>query len=412
MEYGCIGEHLTHSFSREIHEKIGSYRYELKEIPAGELDAFLEARPFRAINVTIPYKEKVIPHLAFLSDEARSIGAVNTVVNRDGKLFGYNTDYTGIAMLAARTGISFRGKKVLILGTGGTSKTACAVVRDAGARRILRVSRSGRDGAVTYEEAVSRHNDAEILINTTPCGMFPDSAPCPIDISRFPSLEGVLDAIYNPLRTNLILQAQKRGIPASGGLFMLVAQAVAASDIFLGTKHREADVNRIYDSVYAEKINTVLIGMPSCGKTTVGTLLANRTGRTFLDTDLLFSETYGKTPAEVIRAEGTDAFRTMETDVIRRVSERNGLILAVGGGSVLRQENVTELKKNGLLFWLDRSCDLLTPTPDRPLSDTPEKLRALYEERRPIYASVADVTLHSDAEAEERAAWIKKRLQL
>ena len=411
MFYGLLGEHLPHSFSREIHREIGDYPYELCEVAPDQLDEFMRARNFRAINVTIPYKEKVIPYLKEISPAAERIGAVNTIVNRGGDLYGFNTDYLGLRALAEKAGIRFSGKKVLILGTGGTSKTALAVAKDGGAREVFRVSRSAREDALSYEDAFSLHADADILINTTPCGMFPNDDGKPVDLGHFPRLAGVLDVIYNPLRTELVLDAQSRGIPAKGGLYMLVAQGVAASDFFFDTRHTEEDVNAIYEKILSQKRIPVLIGMPSCGKTTVGARLANDLGWDFCDTDDLFAKETGLSPADYIRQNGQDAFRDKESEIIALASRRTRTVVAVGGGAVLRDKNVRELKKNGWLVWLDRSCDLLLPTPDRPLSDTPEKLKALYLERRPVYLAAADYTLRSDAEAPERAGIIKEKFR-
>ena len=290
MEYGCIGAHLPHSFSKEIHACIGNYPYELKELTAEELPGFMRAHDFCGINVTIPYKEAVIPFLDGIDPPAAEIGAVNTVVNRGGRLFGYNTDVIGMERLLAKNGVCLKQRKVLVLGTGGTSKTAMAVAKRAGASAVYRVSRSGKEGALTYEEAYALHGDAGILINTTPCGMYPEPHACPVDISRFAGLEGVLDAVYNPLRTRLVLAARKREIPSAGGLYMLVAQAVAAYGIFFDTATPAGLTERIYSALFAEKQNIVLIGMPGSGKTTVGRRIAADTGREFVDTDALIEK--------------------------------------------------------------------------------------------------------------------------
>lgn len=253
MDYGCIGMPLGHSFSREVHEKIGLYPYSLSEIRQDELAAFFGKRDFRGINVTIPYKTAVLPFLDEVEKRAAAIGAVNTVVNEDGRLIGYNTDFSGLSALAERCGIGFSGKKVLILGTGGTSKTAIAVSKELGAGEIIRVSRTPKDGACSYECAVSKHADADIIINTTPVGMFPDNNGIPIDIACFKRLSGVLDAVYNPTETRLIKAARERGIPSEGGLYMLVFQAVSAAEIFTGKKLGEDTAEKIYEEIYNEK---------------------------------------------------------------------------------------------------------------------------------------------------------------
>lgn len=409
MQYGCIGEHLPHSFSKSIHEKIGGYEYILKEIEPQALDAFMRSRDFRGINVTIPYKEKVIPYLDEISETARAIGAVNTIVNRGGKLCGFNTDFAGLKALIERSGIELRGARVIIPGTGGTSKTALAAAKALGAAEVLRVSRSGREGAVSYDEIYANHTDADVIINTTPCGMFPEVRGVPVKLDAFKKLRGVVDVVYNPLRTELVLSAQERGIPAAGGLYMLVAQAVAAAEIFMDKEISE-DINKsIYNEIYSEKENIVLIGMPSCGKTTVGKLIADRTGRAFFDVDAEAEKRAGMHPADYIRQNGSESFRELEAAVVRELAPVQGAVISTGGGTVLRRENVRELKRSGQIFWLDRPCELLTPTPDRPLSDSPEKLRALYAERQEKYRAAADEIIPADGSAEETAEAVQKR---
>ena len=400
MQYGLIGEHLTHSYSCEIHGKIADYHYELCELRPDELDAFLREPKFKAINVTIPYKQSVIPYLYYISDKAKSIGAVNTIVNRDGKLYGYNTDFMGMEALFTHMGVSLKGKKVLILGTGGTSRTARAVAEALGAREILKVSRKSGEGVITYDEALSKHNDAEIIINTTPVGMFPKSDARPIDISGFTKLEGILDAIYNPLRTNLVQDGQERGIPASGGLYMLSGQAVFASAIFQGIETDTKLIDTAYNAVLGQKRNIVLIGMPSCGKTTVGKMLAQQTGMELIDTDELITERVGSI-ADFIRTEGETAFRNVESEVIKSIADKSGCIIATGGGSVLRHENVRALKHNGVVVFLDRALENLITTDDRPLSSNREALERRYHERYDIYRASADVIIDANTDIEE-----------
>ena len=410
--YGCLGERLPHSFSKEIHEKIGAYPYELLEVAPGDLDAFLIRRDFTGINVTIPYKEKVIPYLSEISDRARRIGAVNTVVNRDGKLYGDNTDYAGLRALAQKTGIDFSGKKVLVLGTGGTSKTALAVARDGGAADVFRVSRTRRENAVSYEEAYRAHADAQIIINTTPCGMFPELFASPVELNRFPRLCGVLDAVYNPLRTELVLQALSMGIPAAGGLYMLVAQATAAAEIFTASSLPDDLTDRIFRELTREKENIVLIGMPSCGKTSVGKRFAQRKNLRWMDTDDEIYRRTGRSPAQIIETFGEERFRQIETETLRQLAAQGGAVISTGGGTVLRNENVQALRHNGRIFWLNRRYELLTPTPDRPLSDSPEKLRRLAEVRRPFYEAAADEIIDANGSVEACADEIEARLTL
>ena len=404
--YGCIGEHLPHSFSREIHGEIGSYAYELKELTPEELPGFMTARGFRGINVTIPYKQAVIPFLDEIDETARAIGAVNTVVNRDGKLYGYNTDLYGLTRLIRRIGLDLSGKKVLVLGTGGTSRTASYAAEKLGARVVYRVSRTSREGSLSYEDVLLNHTDAEIILNTTPCGMFPKPAEQPLSLESFTRLEGVADAIYNPLRSRLVLDARSRGIPAEGGLYMLVAQAVRASELFLDTSYPEDLTDRIYYRILRRKENLVLIGMPGSGKSAVGRILTETTGKPLADTDLLIVEKAGKPIPEIFRDDGEPAFRDLESGIIRELSLQGGQVISTGGGAVLRPENVTLLRQNGRLFWLDRNPDSLVPTDDRPLADTSEKMKRLYQEREPIYRASADVIIPVFGTPEETASLI------
>lgn len=409
MEYGLIGEQLGHSYSRELHERIGGYDYALLELRPDELGDFLQKRDFRGINVTIPYKQAVIPFLDGISETANEIGAVNTIVNRGGRLLGYNTDYAGLLALARHSGISIPGKKALILGTGGTSKTASAVMKALGAKEIHKVSRRKAPDTVTYGEAAEIHADADILVNTTPVGMFPAVDAAPIDLSAFPRLSGVLDAVYRPLRTELVLDALKRGIPAEGGLYMLCAQAVRAAELFLNREFDPALMESAFQALKAEKENIVLIGMPTCGKTTVGRLLAQKTGRPFADTDALLAMKIGSVP-DYIRLHGESAFRTVERETTAEIARKSGHIIATGGGAILSPENLRALRRNGRLIFLDRSLQNLRPSPNRPLSSTPEKLKALYETRYPLYRAAADITVPADRSAEEVAEDIRKEL--
>lgn len=408
MEYGCIGEHLVHSFSKDIHAQLRDYPYELKEIPMGTLDAFMVERNFKAINVTIPYKQDVIPFLAEVEPAAAAIGAVNTIVNRSGLLYGYNTDFGGMVGLLRRTGIDLRGKKVLILGTGGTSNTAMAVAKHLGAASAQKVSRTEKPGTLTYESVKEAHLDAQILINTTPRGMFSRESGMPIDPGLFPNLCGAIDAVYNPLRTEFILKARDMGVPAAGGLYMLVRQAALASEIFLDTKYPDSLTEAVYKRIKASKENIVLTGMPGSGKTTVGKLLAEALGRPYWDVDGLIEEKAGMAPGQIILTHGEPAFRNLETEVIRELSPKNGCVIATGGGAVLRKENIDLLRMNGKLFFLDRPVEQLIPTQDRPLSTTKEAILRRYEERYGIYTATADAVIANGGTAEEAAQLVKR----
>ena len=477
MEYGLIGMPLGHSFSQEIHESLGWYRYELHPVEAADFPAFMEARAFRGINVTIPYKQDVIPYLDEIDPLAAEIGAVNCIVNRNGKLCGYNTDLAGMQALVEKLGLDLRGKKVLICGTGGTSKTARTMARAAGALDVIRLSRTVKMGAdfadvITYAQAYIDHTDAQIIVNTTPSGMFPNNGEWAINAAAFPQLEGIIDAIYNPLETALVQQGRALGVPSAGGLYMLVAQAVIAAERFMGSKgaaeaaaangngasaelgssaaatdNNGADAarpaaageasgtkltsststgaeavafpttkvqlmalcDRIFAQLERKKRNIVLIGMPACGKTTVGTLLAEKTSRTFIDTDQVIREISGKTPGQIINEAGEDVFRAIEAQAIAQAGKNTGCIISTGGGAILRLENVAALRQNGTLYFIDRPVDQLIPTNDRPLSNSAEKLVQLYDERYPAYAACADFTIPVNGSAASVAQCIEER---
>lgn len=410
MKYGLIGEHLTHSYSCEIHAQIADYEYELHELAPSELGGFLTKREFNAINVTIPYKQDVIPYLDGISDTAKRIGAVNTIVNRGGKLYGDNTDFAGMLALAKHIGVDMKGKKVLILGTGGASKTGHALAEYMGAESVYYVSRSGKNGSITYEQAVSEHSDAQVIINATPVGMFPKQGGRPIDISAFPKLEGVLDAIYNPLRTNLILDAQERGIPAEGGLYMLSAQAVHAAAVFQDIPLDESLVDKAFKSVKNDKQNIVLIGMPSSGKTTVGRILAEKCGKELADTDEYIVKKIGMPIADFFAKHGEAEFRKIEKETVAGLASTGGKIIATGGGAVLDAENVRALKQNGVLVFLDRRPENLIATDDRPLASRRSALEKLYAERYDIYCAAAEVYIDANTTPGAEADAILKEL--
>ena len=410
MKYGLIGEHLTHSYSCEIHAQIADYEYELHEIPPSGLGEFLTKREFNAINVTIPYKQDVIPYLDEISETAKRIGAVNTIVNRNGKLFGDNTDFPGMLALAKHINVDMKGKKVLILGTGGASKTAHALAEYMGAESVYYVSRSGKNGSITYEQAVSEHSDAQVIINATPVGMFPKQDGRPIDISAFPKLEGVLDAIYNPLRTNLILDAQEKGIPAEGGLYMLSAQAVYAAAVFQDIPPDESLVDKAFNSVKNDKQNIVLIGMPSSGKTTVGRILAEKSGKELADTDEYIVKKIGMPISDFFAKFGEAEFRKIEKETAASLSATGGKVIATGGGAVLDPENVRALKHNGVLVFLDRRPENLIATDDRPLASRRSAIEKLYAERYDIYCAAAEVHIDANTTPEAEADAILKEL--
>ena len=407
MKYGLIGEHLGHSFSKEIHERIADYTYEIREIEPDKLGDFLSNPEFSGINVTIPYKEKAIPYLYFISENAKKIGAVNTVRNEDGKLYGYNTDYMGMRALILRNNIDLKGKKALILGGGGTSKTGRAVLTDLGVREIVRVGLASENPDALYEDVAEKHADAEFILNTTPVGMYPKNEGRIIDVNDFPCLEGLIDVVYNPLRTNLVLDARKKGIKSEGGLYMLVSQAIYASEIFTGNKISDDVCENTFKQIFKQKENIVLIGMPSSGKSTVGMYLATQTGRTLVDTDAEIVKRIGMEISEYFKLYGEEKFRDVESEVVKDLCAQNGLIIATGGGAILREDNVRYMKQNGRLYFLNRSLEMLTPTSDRPTASDYEALRRRYEERYDIYRSVADVIVPGNGMIPQVAEIIK-----
>lgn len=398
MKYGLIGEKLGHSFSKEIHEMLGYYKYEIHEVAKSDIDSFMKQHDFLGINVTIPYKETVIPYLDEISAQAASIKAVNTIVNINGKLIGHNTDYFGMLALIKRNKLDVNNKKVLILGTGGTSKTAYAVLSDLGARQILKASIIDEPGTITYEEANTIHNDVDIIINTTPVGMYPKNDGQIIDLDNFKNVIGVIDVVYNPLRTNLVLQAKTKNLIAEGGLYMLVGQAVYAAGIFL---NKEIDLNiidEIYEKIKNDKENIVLIGMPSSGKSTIGKILSEQLNKKLIDTDELIVNKINMSIAEYMKTHSEKEFRDIETECVKEAAKMSNVVVATGGGAILRAENVNALKQNGKLYFLKRNLELLTPTESRPFSSDMEALKKRYTERLPIYESVCDVVIDNNNE--------------
>lgn len=406
LQYGLIGERLGHSFSPEIHRRLGGYDYRLVELKPEELGPFLQRRDFAGLNVTIPYKKAVIPYCRDLTDRARRIGSVNTIVRRaDGSLMGHNTDYDGFAYLLRSAGAKVEGKKALVLGSGGASLTVYTVLRDLGAGETVSISRSGPDNY----ETISRHADAQFIVNATPVGMYPNTGVSPVELSLFPKLEGVFDLIYNPAKTQLLLEAEKRGILQANGLGMLVAQAKAAAELFLQTQipsERVADITREMEN---RTRNLLLIGMPGCGKTTVGRALAQRLGRTLTDTDAMVEELAGCSIPELFAREGEQAFRRMEHQVLCQVGKESGLVIATGGGVVTRPENLDPMRQNSTVIFLRRPLSCL-PTQGRPISQSSD-LEQLYRRRLPLYQEAADLTVDNDT-VEEAATEIIRRLSL
>ena len=406
--FGLLGRKLGHSFSPAIHRELGGYDYRLIELEEAELGAFLRKGEFRGLNVTIPYKQAVIPYLDRLSSRAARVGAVNTIV-RDGQgcLTGYNTDWGGFEAMLRRAGIGVRGRKCLVLGSGGASKMAVCCLEELGAREIRVISRKGEDN---YGN-LSRHADAGILVNATPVGMFPGNGASPVSLDMFPRLEGVADLIYNPSKTALLLQAEARGLRRTNGLYMLAEQARLACGLFLGKDPDPAVTERITEKLAREAENIVLIGMPGSGKTTVGKLLAEKTGKAFVDTDAEISRRAGGIACgDLIRRDGEDAFRKAESEVIREMGARTGCVIATGGGAVTRPENRDPLRQNGTVVCLDRPPESLEADASRPLTENRELLEQKYRERKPLYESWQELAVNeasAEAAAERILAWLE-----
>ena len=387
-----LGEHLSHSFSPRIHSLLGDYSYGIMELSRDELEAFMKSSRFDFLNVTIPYKKEVIPYLSSLSPEAEKIGAVNTVKRtNNGLLIGYNTDYYGFDYTLRKSGISVDGAKVLVLGSGGASMPVKAVLSDRGAKNIITVSRSGENN---YEN-ISKHYDADIIINTTPVGMYPNNGERLIDLSLFSSCRGVVDIIYNPLKTALLLDAEALGIPNSGGLSMLVAQAKRAAEIFTDKEIADEEIEKIINVISFEMSNIILVGMPGCGKSTVASALARLSDKTFIDCDDEFSKKFGISPSEAIQTLGEEKFRQMEHEVTLDVGKLTRCVIATGGGVITRRENYAPLHQNGKIFFIERPVEQLA-VEGRPLSQS-IGTNTLYEKRHPLYLEFSDYTVQNQS---------------
>lgn len=389
--YGLIGEKLGHSFSKTIHEHLWAQHYDLMPMDREALDRFLRQRSFDGVNVTIPYKRTVMPYCDAIDEKARAIGCVNTLVCRDGRLVGYNTDFDGLAYCLDRAGITLQGKRLLILGSGSTSLTVRAVARARGASEIAVVSRTGE---LNYENVYDRA-DPQVIINATPVGMWPNVTGRPVDLRRFPHLEAVADVVYNPLRTELVLQAEELGLPVTGGLPMLVVQAVYAARHFCGRTFSPQEIESAIRLVERQQSNIVLIGMPGSGKTSVGQALAERSGWELVDIDSEIVRQAGCSIPQVFAAEGETGFRKREAEVIARAASEGGKILSTGGGAPLSEENRHALRRSGRVYFLQRALEQL-PTEGRPLSQAADSLAAMYEARLPSYTACADVSVDNN----------------
>ncbi len=406
-KYGLLGKTLSHSYSPEIHAMLGNRDYRLLPMPEEQLGSFLQKGDFKGLNVTIPYKEAVIPYLSRLTARAKRLGAVNTIsVDRDGALVGDNTDYEGFSYMLTRGDMHVNGKKCLVLGSGGASKTVCAVLEDRGASDVIVISRTGENN---YEN-LEKHADAAFVVNTTPVGMYPENGRAPLDLTCFPKLEGVADLIYNPSRTALMQQAESLGIKTVGGLSMLVAQARAAHERFFRVKVHPSNVERITRRLRKRMRNLTLVGMPGCGKTTIAKRLAHMTGRTFADTDAIIEQMSGKKPSDIIREDGVALLREWETKALKSVAYQSGMVIATGGGIVTVPENLPILRENSTVVFLNRPNNTLSAF-NRPLSSTLEAIQVLSEERLPLYRKVCDIEIKDDRSAKIYFSVTPKKLR-
>ena len=395
MRCGLLGKKLGHSYSPQIHSHLGDYSYDLFEKTPEELEDFLRHGDFTGLNVTIPYKKDVIPFCDELSDRAQKIGAVNTIVRHpDGTLIGHNTDYFGFQSMVARSGLKVVGKKVLVLGSGGASATAVAVLRELGADVVV-ISRKGENN---YGN-LNKHTDASVIVNATPVGMYPNTGVSPVELDLFPALEGVLDIVYNPSRTQLLLDAERKGLITENGLWMLVAQAKESAEWFTDRQINDDRIGKIHEILRKQMENIVLVGMPGCGKSTVGGMLAALLHKKFLDIDAEIVKQAGMSIPEIFQKSGEDGFREWETQVLTQIGKESGLVIATGGGAVTRSENYPLVHQNGRIVWLKRSIHSL-PTDDRPLSQK-NRLEEMYAVRKPMYEAFSDCAVVNDGDLNE-----------
>lgn len=408
MKYGLIGEHLGHSFSKQIQtriaeiENVKDYDYQLVELDKEEFKEFMEKKDFKGINVTIPYKKDVIPYLDEMDESAKAIGAVNTIINVDGKLKGYDTDFGGFLYMVKAHNVHMEGKKVLIIGNGGACAAVKAVCKHENAKDIVIVSRSANHGAIGYDEMYTSHLDADIVVNTSPVGMFPNIANAPIDVSWFHKLECVLDVVYNPILTRLCFEAQEADIKRVIGLEMLIAQAKYTFEIFENMSFDDSIIDEIKKEMLKDRCNIVLIGMPSAGKTTIGKMLEEKLGKEFFDLDDMIIAKAGKSIPEIFQESGEAGFRAIETEVAIEASKMNNKIIATGGGVVKHKVNMDFLRLNGITIFIDRDIDkLISSDPNRPLSSSKQALQQMYKERYPLYQKYAAYIAVNNANIEE-----------
>lgn len=393
-EYGLIGKKLSHSFSKIIHEKLADYTYDLMPLSEEQLDDFMRKKAFQGINVTIPYKKTVIPYLDFIDEHAKAIGAVNTIVNRDGKLYGYNTDYDGFDYMIQHHHVPIQNQKVLVLGNGGAAAAIKAVCRNHNAKQILCVSRHPKDDAISYKEVYANHYDADIIINTSPVGMYPHIDEQAVDLNDFPKCKAVLDVVYNPICTKLCLQAREKGLLYAAGMEMLIVQAIRAKEHFLQDTTPQKVIDQILFDLLMEKTNLVFIGMPSCGKSTIGKKVAQLSQKKFIDLDEEIEKEAQKTIPEIFAETGEAVFRELETKVTKRISASQNLVIACGGGIIKSKINIDALRLNGVLIFLDRDLDQLESNdPNRPLSSSQKAVEDMYHQRMPYYLQYSDIQI-------------------
>jgi len=406
--YGLIGEKLGHSFSKTIHERLGFYSYDLLPMDKAQLKEFMTKREFSGVNVTIPYKLDVIEYCDEIDESVKSIGSANTIINKDGKLKAYNTDFNGLLYTISINNINLYEKSIIILGNGGTSKTAQAVAKHLGAKQISIVDLENNQNTITYSQAL-KMTQTQVIINATPVGMFPNNQDSPIDLSSFPELEAVVDVIYNPLETKLISQARKLGLKHTNGLPMLVAQAKYAAEIFIGKPIPDEEISIIYNELKSELSNLVLVGMPSCGKSTIARMLSTEMEKKYIDIDSAIESQENMKIPEIFSKYGEVHFRKLESEKILELSKQTGLIIATGGGAVLNSENIDNLRQNGIIIFVDRNLDKLLVGKDRPLSKDKDALVVIYQKRYPIYQSCCDAKVENDGEIKKAVNLVKEK---
>lgn len=405
MKCGLLGEKLSHSYSPQIHSQLGDYEYALYEKDPNELAYFLRTESFSGLNVTIPYKKAVIPYCTQLTDRARQLGAVNTLVRQaDGSLLGHNSDYFGFLSMLHRSGLNPENRKCLVLGSGGASNTVVAVLQEMGAHAVV----ISRNGSNNYRN-LFLHKDAYMIVNATPVGMYPGNLVSPIDLNQFPNLQGVLDLVYNPSRTKLLLDAEEKGIVAMNGLWMLVAQAKESAQMFSGKNMDDSLIEPIFQKLKTQMENIILIGMPGCGKSTVGKLLSQMTGRKCIDSDEMIVQLAGKTIPEIFFQDGETHFRHLESQVLETLGKQSGLIICTGGGCVTQRRNYPMLHQNGTIFWLQRDLSLLS-TDGRPLSQKGD-LMQMFRQREPMYAQFSDHSIDNNGSISQAASMILKKME-